>query len=262
MPECSVRPLVDRLVQQAGVPGSAGRDLRDELLAHFEDAVLAHGSVDAARDAFGSDDEIAASLCAVYAGARARWQAARLVTALLSSAAVTLVIELVVAQVNLGAGPTTWRMPDWRPAALGLVVAVGAVVAWELARPPVRRGRVFGAIAAYGAALVTLHQVSQPLAHALDTAALVIALAALCGMLRSRAARFTARLVAFAALLYLLHVGQPYAFSPSRALAAGGVLAIVWMATLTTLAQIDDAFGGPFGGTSTTTWTTAPSRLR
>ena len=117
--------LIEDIIARARVPGRRERDdLRRELRAHFEDAARVHGSLDGAIAAFGSADDVARRLLAVYAAQRRRLRALRLAAGSTVSLLAALAIELLVSR------PAAFR----DMATLAAIVVATLVIAHELAR--------------------------------------------------------------------------------------------------------------------------------
>ena len=128
----AIATLVDRLVADARMPSRRERDdLRRELHAHFEDAALAHGSVDEAIAGFGSVDDVACRLRGVYLAQRLLVQALRIAAGLTASIVAALAIELAVSR------PGAFR----NMAALACVLVMSLVAGHEVLGPRLRHAR-------------------------------------------------------------------------------------------------------------------------
>lgn len=123
-----ISALVDRIVARARITnGRTREDLRRELLAHFEDAVRARGSIDAAIEEFGVPDEVASRLRSVYRPKRRLTQ--------LLGAAVGLAASLVPAPQDIRFGLRLLRRNPGVSAVAILCLTLGigattAVLSW------------------------------------------------------------------------------------------------------------------------------------
>jgi hypothetical protein len=94
-----VTTFVEDVLARARIPSrSAREELRRELLTHFDDAVRAGGSLDAAFAEFGLADDVAARFCVMYRAQRLLAHAVRIAAGLTVSLVVALGIELVVSR--------------------------------------------------------------------------------------------------------------------------------------------------------------------
>lgn len=94
-----VAALVDDIVIRARIPSRRERDdLRRELLAHFEDAARAHGSIDAALEQFGPAHEVSTRLQTVYRAQRLLAHGLRVAASVMASILIALAIELAVSR--------------------------------------------------------------------------------------------------------------------------------------------------------------------
>lgn len=95
----AVTAFVERVVAEARIPGSRARDdLRRELLAHFDDAIRRHGSVETAIAGFGPGADVASRLRGVYRTQRLAVHAARVAVGLCASLVAALGIELAASR--------------------------------------------------------------------------------------------------------------------------------------------------------------------
>src|SRR5262249_569114 len=92
-----VSAFMEEVVARARIASGRGReDLRRELLAHFDDAARARGSLDEVFAQFGPGDEVAAKFCIAYRMQRLLAHALRITAGLTVSIVVALGLELGV----------------------------------------------------------------------------------------------------------------------------------------------------------------------
>jgi len=128
-----VTALVEDVLARARVPSHREReDLRRELLAHFDDAVHAHGSIDAALAEFGLVDEVGSRFRIVYRAQRLLAHTLRISAGLTVSLVVALGIELAASR------PGAFRAM----AGLGSLIVLMLVLWRELVGRRLRRPNV------------------------------------------------------------------------------------------------------------------------
>jgi hypothetical protein len=99
MSDDRVAAFIEDVLARSRIPSRREReDLRRELLAHFDDAVRARGSIDAAFAEFGLADDVASRLRVVYRTQQRLAHALRVIAGLTVSLAVALGIELAVSR--------------------------------------------------------------------------------------------------------------------------------------------------------------------
>ncbi len=240
----SASAAVERIVAAARMPGRAAReDLRRELLAHFEDAGEAGN--DRALDRFDED-----AVAHLFRGVYRRDYAIAYALKVGASMAISMLVAVAIeALVNVRFAASSWQLaPGFaRSTPLAIVVAAAIVAVREAIRTPFSRVRAAAALGACAAAAALSTAADYGSARLWITSAALVGIAAILSRLEWRASRVLFVLAAFAATEYAVHVPLPIAFGPSRALAAGAVLATVWSTTVLVAARIDSAFSNWFG---------------
>ena len=241
----AVGALIERIIAQARIPGSAQRDdLRRELWTHFEEA---SGSVDSIREAvrrFGAETVIGESLRDVYRWDYALWYFAKIAAAIVVSTGAALLIQVLVnLRVELQAEAFRLAPGFSRASGMSVAVVLGLVALWEAARRPFSRSRAAVAASAYVAICLVVRLLFLNGVGALITATVLVGIGYVCSKLERWPSRLFVLVGAFAAALYVNHVFLSVAFGPRRALMAGAILGAVWSSTFVILNGVDRAFG-------------------
>jgi hypothetical protein len=239
-----VTTLIERVVMDSRIPSRAAReDLRRELWTHFEEAGT---SADAVRDAirrFGGEAVVAGSFRSVY-----RWDyfcvyLGKVAVSLVACVLAALLIQ-VIASLSVAVWTAGWPLAPRFSRAAGVSVAVvlGLIAAWEMGRPPFNRARASAALGGYIAVCVLGWLLFGNSIRGFITATLLVGIGYLCASLECRPSRLLILFGAFAATLYINHLGLSVAFGPGRALAGSAALVAVWSSTVVILARFDAAF--------------------
>lgn len=239
----AVDALIDRLVAGAQIPNRAQRDdLRRELATHFEAAGASAQALDDALTRFGPEPLVIDSLRRVYRFDYFVLYLAKVGASIAVSVAAAVLIELLVnLRVEFQAGLRL--APNFsRGAGLAVAVVVGLVMLYEGNRPPFTRSRAAVAIGAYGVVYLSVRLAFAAGMAPFVTATMLVVLGHLCSRLSTQPRRLLLVFAAFAAALYLNHLGLRVAFGPARALMASAVLVSVWASTLGILTRVDRTF--------------------
>ncbi len=245
MPEDErVAAFIDRVVAGARIPSRAARDdLRRELWTHFEEAGTSADAVREAMRRFGAEAMITESLRRVYGRDVLLLYLAKIAASLIASAVAALLIEVLV-NVRVERRADVWRLaPGFSHAApLAIATVLALVTMWEAGRPPFNRSRAAAAIGAYAAVCGLVHLLFAGSIGAFVTATILAGLSYVSSKSPTRTAKLLLTFAVFAAVEYGMHLRLGVAFGPSRALAAGAVLVVVWASTMVILTRLDQAF--------------------
>lgn len=244
MPDRAVESLIEKIVAGAHIPSRTQRDeLRRELLAHFEDTGTTPEAVRDALRRFGSEALITESLRRVYRWDYAFFCVTKIAASIVVSAAVALLIEVLV-NLRVEVAAEAWRLaPGFSHAAAPAIALVLALItAWEATRPPLRISRALIALCAYATVCGCASLFFVNVTGAFASAAILAALSYACAKTTTRTMKVMSTFMVFAAAEYVLHRRLPIGFGPARVLAASVALLTIWACTVSIATRVDRAF--------------------
>jgi len=244
-----IAAIVEPIVEAAQIPSRRRRDeLRRELCSHFEDS---GPTAEALRDAatrFGNAAGVGAALRTVYRRDYVLLYLAK-VGASVAAAMIAATLIEALASLRLQIDANAWHLsPGFAHAApFGLVVSLALVAAAEATRTPFTWTRALLSLGAYAIVSAGALSVNASSLGAFVAASILAAL----GVAFARAAaawasRALLTLAAFAVVEYLWHQSLGIPFGAVRALAASGILVMLWASTITIVAISDRAFISAF----------------
>jgi hypothetical protein len=200
----------------------------------------------AERDAmarFGSPDDLAEEFRRVYRWDYLVWYFARIAASVIASAAVALVVQVLV-NLRLEFQSEAVRLaPGFSKAAImSVAVVLGLATAWEICRPPFSIRRATLAIAAYATVCIVVQGLYAQGVQAFGAATLLVCVGWACSRLERRPARLLLTFVMFAGAIFTIHRTLHIVMDPGRAAAASAALIVVWTSTITILARGDRLF--------------------
>ena len=244
-----VAELIERIIQDARLPGRAARDeLRLELASHFDAAGSTPDELRNAVHRFGSQDALTTAFRRVYRWDYIALYLVKIAASIIASVAVALVIQVLV-NLRLELRAEAWRLaPEFSKAAvISVGVVLGLVAAWETSRQPFDSRRAVVAVSAYVAVWAAVAFLGRGGAGTFGPATLLVALGYVSSRLGLRPGSLFLTFSVFATAIYGIHQAVSISVGPARALATSAVLLAVWASTVAILSRFDHIFGHLFG---------------